>query len=161
MRDLGGGPFWLRPAEGYASQRTALKPLSLEQVMRSLIGRRPPHPFWIVQKALKVTAVGICRSLPAQGRGSHGIEVQVTLLQEGKTLTLQLPPRPQWLNGWFENPIGYFPPSFPLRGYQLFELVGVVRRLAARWVRTAEVEWVLAGGKMFVLDARQSRDART
>jgi len=161
LRDLGGGPFWLRPAEGTASQRTALKPLSLEQVMRSLIGRRPPHSFWIVQKALKVTAVGICRSLPAQGRGSRGVEVQVTLLQEGKTLTLQLPPRPQWLNGWFENPIGYFPPSFPLRGYQLFELVGVVRRLAVRWVRTAEVEWVLAGGKMFVLDARQSRDART
>lgn len=149
LKDLGGGPFWLKPSEGTGGSRAALKPRSLEQVMRHLTG--PHEHIWIVQKAIKVTAFGMSRGLPHRGLGPGGVEMKATLLPAGKTLSMV----------WTPKPLGYFPPSFPLRGYQLYEIVGVTRRLASQWGHPAEVEWALAGGKMFVLDARQSRGGRS
>ncbi len=160
LKDLGGGPFWLRPSRGPVSQPRALKALSLEQVARTLLDRGSEKERWIVQKAIKVHALGVCRGLPPKGSALSEVQLRVTLLAGGKTSALRLSSRPLLFRGWFENPMGYFPPSFPLRGYQLFELVGVARQLAARWGRGAEIEWALAEGKMFILDARQHREAR-
>jgi membrane-associated phospholipid phosphatase len=148
LKDLGGGPFWVRPSDGTGTSRAALKAKSLEQVIKTVTG--PAPHVWIVQSAIKVTAFGICRSLPLRGLGSSEVEMKATLLPSGKTLSM----------AWSPNPLGYFPPAFPLRGYPLFELVGVTRRLSAQWGRGAEVEWALSGGKMFVLDARQFTGGR-
>lgn len=139
----------MRPSEGAKATHAALKARSLEQVMRHLTG--PQKHIWIVQKAVKVTALGISRGLPHRGLGPNEVEMKATLLSSGKNLSMV----------WTPKPLGYFPPSFPLRGYQLFELVGVTRRLSAQWGHPAEVEWALAGGKMFVLDARQFRGGRS
>jgi len=160
LGDLGGGPFWLRPSEGSASQRTGLKALSREQVMRALGAKGSEKHFWIVQKALQVTTLGVGRGLSTGALGPGRVEVQATRVKDGKTLSLVLPPYPLLLKGWFGNPLAYFPSDFPLRGYSLFELAGVTRRLAARWGHPSEVEWALVRGRMFVLDARILREVR-
>ena len=110
--------------------------------------------FYIVQKAMKVSAVGVCRTFPARGLKHTDVENRVTALPKGNVLILRLTPDKTLFKGWIDTPWNYFPKSFPLRGYELFEVVQLTRRLAAKWQSFTEVEWILADGKVYLLDAR-------
>jgi len=159
LQDLGEGPYWLRPSDLSGSKKStlqALRPLSTEQVVRTVFTPSKGR-FFIVQKALKATAVGICRSFPPQGVELTDVEFQATSLPQGDVLTLRLAPRRTLLKGWLDTPWNYFPPDFPLRGFQLFDLAQLARKLARRWGRLTEVEWILSGGKVYVLDGRPVR----
>lgn len=157
LRDLGEGPFWLRPSEGEAHHGINGKPLSMENVLKQL--DQSPNRLWIVQNSLPTQASGTCRALPPVGRSGGEVELRVILLPGRKTLSLTLSPNSLLLKGWVKNPTGYFPNGFPLKGYQLFELADVTRHLAARWGRAVEVEWVLAGEKMYVWDLYPKRES--
>jgi hypothetical protein len=159
LKDLGDGPFWLRPSELSGSKKStlqALKPLSQEQVVRTVFSSSKDR-FFIVQKALKASAVGICRSFPPRGVQLTDVEIQVTSLPRGNVLTLRLTPNQTLFKGWVDAFWDYFPPSFPLRGFELFDVVQLTRKLADRWGRLIEVEWILSGGKVYVLDGRPVR----
>jgi hypothetical protein len=156
LGDLGQGPFWLRPSDTSGSKRNtllALKPLSLEQVLRTVF-QPPVRRFFIVQRALKVSAVGVCRSFPSHGLQLTDVEIRVNSLPSGDEIILRLTPNRGLFKGWLEMPWNYFPPAFPLRGFELFDVVQLTRRLAARWRQFTEVEWILSGGKVFILDGR-------
>jgi hypothetical protein len=159
LRDLGGGPFWARLSEVSNSKRdalSALKPLSLERVIR-LVFDSSSKRHMIVQKALKVSAMGLCRCFPPRDMGLSDVEIRMTSLPGGQVLLLRLSANKTFLKGWLDAPWSYFPPSFPLRGFELYDLAKLTRRLAARWGRFTEVEWVLSGGKVLVLDGRPVR----
>jgi membrane-associated phospholipid phosphatase len=156
LRDLGGGPFWLRPSVGKANVGRLGKPMTTEQVMKAL--DRPPKRFWIVQNSLQASAWGTCRAFPPGEPGPGEVRLKVRLLPKKETLSLALSSNSLLLRGWMEIPMGHFPKGFPLSGYQLFELAGVARKLAARWGRKLEVEWALVEKKIYVLDAYPERE---
>jgi len=159
LQDLGEGPFWLRPSDTSGSKKStlmALKPLSQEQVVRSLFQSFTKRHF-IVQKALKASAVGVCRSYPPKGFKLTDVEIQVTSLPAGDVLILRLTPQKNLFKGFLETPWNYFPAAFPLRGFELFDVVKLTRKLAARWRQLTEVEWILSEGKVYLLDGRPVR----
>lgn len=162
LSDIGPGPYWLRPSEDSGSKRStllALRPLSLEQVIRQVFGgglRR----YYIVQKALKVSAVGVCRSFPPRGLQLTDVEIRMTSLPKGDELILRLTPNKTLFKGFLDTPWNYFPPTFPLKGFELFDIVTLTRRLAERWKLFSEVEWVLSEGKVYVLDGRPVRESK-
>ncbi len=163
LRDIGEGPFWLRPSEISGSKRNtlmALKPLSFEQVIRTVFTTGTKR-FFIAQKALKVSAVGVCRSFPPKNFQLTDVEIRITSLPRGDELILRLTPNKTLFKGWLDTPWNYFPPSFPLRGFELFDIVTLTRRLASRWKQFTEVEWVLSEGKVYVLDGRPVRGEKT
>ncbi|HET9869014.1 MAG TPA: phosphatase PAP2 family protein, partial [bacterium] len=156
LADLGPGPFWVRPSDGSGSKKSsllALKPQSTEQALRQVFDPRAKR-FFIVQKAMKVSAVGLCRTFPARGWKLTDVEIRMTALPKGNGLVLRLTPDKTLFKGWLDTPWNYFPKSFPLRGWELFEVVQLTRRLAARWGQLTEVEWILAEGRVYVLDGR-------
>jgi hypothetical protein len=160
LGDLGEGPFWMRPSDTSGSKRNtlmALKPLSFEQVIRTVFTSGIKR-YFVVQKALKVSAVGVCRSFPPKGLQLTDVEIQMTSLPKGKELTLRLTPNQVFFKGWLDSPWHYFPKSFPLKGFELMEIVKLTRRLANRWKQFTEVEWVLSEGKVYVLDGRPVRE---
>jgi hypothetical protein len=155
---LGEGPYWLRPSDESGSKRNtllALKPLSREQALRTVFLASGRKNF-LLQKALKVTAVGLCRSHPSRGGALAEAVLRVTLLPRGETRELRLWPG-ALLGGRVEGPWVWFPKDFPVRGFELRELVTLTRRLADRWGSTVEVEWVLSEGRIRVLDGRAAR----
>jgi hypothetical protein len=159
LKDLGDGPFWLRPSDASGSAKNsllALRPLSHEQVIRQIFDSRVKRHF-IVQKAMKVSAVGLCRSFPPQSLKLTDVEIRVTALPQGNVLILRLTPDKTLFKGWVDTPWNYFPKTFPLKGFELFEVVQLTRRLASKWKQFTEVEWVLADGKVYVLDGRAVR----
>lgn len=161
LGDLGEGPYWLRPSDVSGSKKStlqALKPLSLEQVVRKVFAP-PTKRYFIAQKALKVSAVGICRSFPPQGFKLTDVEIRMTSLPRGDELILRLTPNRNLFRGWLETPLNYFPASFPLKGFELFDVVKLTRKLAGRWGKFTEVEWILSGGKVYVLDGRPVQNA--
>ena len=159
LKDIGEGPFWLRPSDASGSKKntlSALKPLSHEQAVRNVFsaGSR----YFIAQKALKVSALGVCRSFPQAGWKLTDVEIRVTSLPKGEVLILRLTPTRSLFKGFLDSPLNYFPASFPLRGFELFDVVQLTRKLARRWGKFTEVEWVLSGGKVYVLDGRPVRE---
>ncbi len=159
LSDLGGGPFWLRPSDSSGSKKNtlqALRPLSLEKAVRTVF-QPSSQRHYIVQKALKVSAVGLCRSFPPRGFKLTDVEIRVTSLPRGDVLILRLTPNKNLFKGFLDTPWNYFPPSFPLRGFELFDVVKLTRKLAARWKQLTEVEWILSEGKVYVLDGRPVR----
>ncbi len=160
LRDIGNGPFWLRPSDapGSYSGLMALKPLSLEQVVRMVFTAVSPKKFFIVQKALKVTALGICRAYPQKGFYLSDVDIRMTSVATGGEMYLKISPEKGLLNGLLDAPWKYFPKEFPLRGFELFETVQLTRRLATQLGQYAEVEWILSEGKVYVLDGRPVRD---
>jgi PAP2 superfamily len=162
LSDLGPGPYWLRPSDASGSKKKSLqglKPLSHEQVVRAVFDA-PAKRYFIVQKALKVSAVGLCRTFPPRGGRLTDVEIQTTSLPRGDVLILRLTPRRNLFKGWVETPWNYFPASFPLKGFELFDVVKLARRLAGRWRQFTEVEWILSGGKVYVLDGRPVRGGK-
>jgi membrane-associated phospholipid phosphatase len=161
LRDIGEGPFWLRPSDVSGSKRhtlMALKPLSLEQAIRVVFSPGPKR-FFIIQKALKAAAVGVCRSFPALGFRLTDVEIRLTSLPRGDELILRLTPNKTLFKGWVDTPWNYFPKSFPLKGFELFDVVKLTRLLANRWKKFTEVEWILSEGKVYVLDGRPVKGA--
>jgi hypothetical protein len=159
LTELGGGPFWLRPSDASGFPKNALqalKPLSQEQVVRTVFAP-PTRRFFVVQKAQRVSAVGLCRSFPPQGIKLTDVEIRVTSLPKGDEFLMRLTPDKTLFKGWIDTPWNYFPKSFPLKGFELFEVVQLTRRLALRWRGFTEVEWILSGGKVYVLDGRLVR----
>jgi hypothetical protein len=106
---------------------------------------------------MKVSAVGLCRSFPPQSLKLTDVEIRVTALPKGNVLILRLTPDKTLFKGWVDTPWNYFPKTFPLKGFELFEVVQLTRRLASKWKQFTEVEWVLAEGKVYVLDGRPVR----
>jgi len=160
LSDIGPGPFWLRPSDASGSKRDtllSLRPLSLEQVIRPIFNSS--RRFYIVQRALKVSAVGVCRCFPPRGFRLPDVEIRLNTLPKGQELVLRLAPNKSLFKGWLDTPWNYFPPAFPLRGYELFEVAKVTRRLAALWGGFTEVEWVLSEGRVYVLDGRPVKGA--
>lgn len=156
LADIGEGPFWVRPSDASGSKRDtllALKAVSLEKVVRTAFTPGTKR-YYIVQKALKVSAVGVCRSFPSQGMELTDVEIRMTSLPQGEALVLRLTPNRALFKGWLDSPWNYFPKSFPLKGFELFEVVKLTRQLAQRWKRFTEVEWILSSGKVYVLDGR-------
>ncbi len=163
LEDLEDGPFWVRTSDALGSKRknlAGLKPMNVEQVFKEIFAPARGN-YFIVQKALKVSAVGVCLAFPPKGMGLSDVEVRMTSLPEGDVLELNLSPNRKLFRGLLDNPWHYFPKSFPLRGFELFEAVKLTRRLAQRWNQPAEVEWVLSRGKVFVLDARPVKENPT
>ena len=159
LDDLGPGPFWLRPSDSSASQKntlTALKPLSREQVIRIVFTDRKKRPF-VAQTALKVTALGLTRSMPPDSLKLNDVELRLTSLPLGQVSLHRLKTDRRALGTWVELPWDYFPGDFPIRGWELFDLVQLARHLARRWGSFTEVEWVLSEGKVYVLDGRPVR----
>jgi len=155
---LGEGPFWLRPSDESGSRSNtlrALKPLSREQALRAIFQAGGKKSF-LLQRALKVTAVGLCRSAPSTGGELPEVFLRATLLPRGESRELRLWPGALF-GGRVEGPWVYYPKEFPVRGFGLFELAGLTRRLASRWGAAAEVEWVLSEGKVYILDGRALR----
>lgn len=162
LGDLGEGPYWLRPSDASGSKKNtlqALRPLSHEQVIRAVFAPTAKR-YFIVQKALKVSAVGVCRSFPRRGLKLTDVEIRVTSLPKGDVLILRLTPDRTLFKGWLDTPWNYFPRSFPLRGFELFDVVKLTRKLAGRWGQFTEVEWILSGGKVYVLDGRPVREQK-
>ena len=81
----------------------------------------------------------------------------MTSLPAGQVLNLRLTPNKTLFKGWLDTPWEYFPSSFPLKGFELFDLVKLTRQLAARLQQFTEVEWLLSEGKVYVLDGRPVR----
>jgi hypothetical protein len=138
----------------------SLKPLSTEQVIRTLFASVKPNHFFIVQKALKVSALGVCRAYPQKGWTLSEVEIQVTSVSQGTELMLKIPPETGLVESLIEAPWKYFPKEFPLKGFELFEVVKLTRNLANRWVQPSEVEWVLSEDKVYVLDGRTVREGK-
>jgi membrane-associated phospholipid phosphatase len=160
LRDVGAGPYWLRPSDASGSKKNtlqALKPLATEQVVRTVFNPTA-HRYFIVQQALKVSALGVCRSFPPKGWKLTDVEIRVTSLPSGDVLDLRLTPQKNLFKGFLETPWNYFPSSFPLKGFELFDVVQLTRKLAGRWGRFTEVEWILSEGQVYVLDGRPVRD---
>jgi hypothetical protein len=158
LSDVGPGPYWLRPSDASGSKKNtllALKPLSLEQAVRTIFGSKR---YFIVQKAMKVSALGVCRSFPPQGLKLTDVEIRMTSLPSGDVLEMRLTPQKNLFQGFLETPWNYFPPSFPLKGFELFDVVQLTRKLAYRWGRFTEVEWILSEGQVYVLDGRPVRE---
>ncbi len=159
LGDLGGGPYWLRPSDASNSSKSALsalKPLSREQVIRTVFGAQARR-FFVVQKAMKVSAVGLCRSFPPAGLRLTDVEIRLTSFPKGDELFLRITPKRALFKGWIDTPWNYFPKSFPLKGFELFDVVQLTRRLALKWRGFTEVEWILSTGKVYVLDGRLVR----
>jgi hypothetical protein len=159
LDDLGEGPFWLRPSDASASsQKTlvALKPLSRETVVRSIFSDRHRRAF-VVQSAVKVTALGLTRSLPPQWMKLNDVELRLTSLPLGRVSIHRLKTKGRLGGGWVEAPWHYFPEEFPMKGWELFEVVQLARQLSRRWAEFTEVEWVLSEGRAVVLDGRPVR----
>jgi len=102
--------------------------------------------------------VGLCRSFPQRGWKLTDVEIRLTSLPKGDELILRLTPNRDLFRGWLETPFNYFPSSFPLKGFELFDVVKLTRQLAARWGKFTEVEWILSEGKVYVLDGRPVRE---
>jgi membrane-associated phospholipid phosphatase len=161
LKDMGDGPFWLRPSDQSGSKKSSLvslKPLSLEQVVRTVFTAISDNKFFVVQKALKVSALGICRALPQKGLTLADVELRMTSVTTGSEMVMKLTPEQGLLNGLLDAPWKYFPKEFPLKGFELFEAVKLTRRMANHFKQYAEVEWVLSNGKVYVLDGRAVRD---
>lgn len=159
LSDIGQGPFWLRPSDLSGSKRhtlMALRPLSFERVIRTVFSSNAKR-YFIVQKALKVSAVGVCRSFPPRGFQLTDVEIRLNSLPRGDELILRMTPNKTLFKGWLDTPWNYFPRSFPLRGFELFDVVKLTRRLAAQWGQFTEVEWILSEGRVYVLDGRPVR----
>jgi len=164
LKDMGDGPFWLRPSENSGAKRNtllSLKPLSTEQVIRSVFDSVKPDHYFIVQKALKVSELVVCRAYPQKGWILSDVEIRVTSLSYGTELTLKISPEEQLAKGLIDAPWKYFPKEFPLKGFELFEVVKLTRKLANRWAHFSEVEWLLSEGKVYVLDGRVIREGKT
>ena len=101
--------------------------------------------------------MGLCRSFPPKGLKLTDVEMRVTSLPSGDELFLRLTPNRTLFKGWIDTPWNYFPKSFPLKGFELFEVAQLTRRLAQQWGGFSEVEWILSGGKVYVLDGRLVR----
>lgn len=158
LSDLGEGPYWLRPSDASASsQKTlvALKPLSRETVIRSIF-TDPHRRAFVVQSAVKVTALGLTRSLPPQWMKLNDVELRLTSLPLGRVSIHRLKTNGR-LGAWVEAPWHYFPEEFPIKGWELFEVVQLARQLSRRWGEFTEVEWVLSEGRVVVLDGRPVR----
>jgi hypothetical protein len=158
LDDLGEGPYWTRPSDASASsQKTlvALKPLSRETVIRTLFTDRHRRAF-VVQSAVKVMALGLTRSLPPQWMKLNDVELRLTSLPLGRVSVHRLKTNGRW-GRWVEAPWHYFPEAFPMRGWELFEVVQLARQLSRRWAEFTEVEWVLSDGKAIILDGRPVR----
>jgi hypothetical protein len=152
LDDLGEGPFWVRPSDGSGIQRgtlTALKPLDAEQVEKAVLGDSK-HRAFVVQQAVKVTALGLTRCLPPQWMRLNGVELRMTSLPVGRVTLHRLQTR----GGWIEAPWDYYPNDFPVRGWELFDVVQLTRQLSKKWSEFTEVEWVLSEGCVYVLDGR-------
>jgi hypothetical protein len=163
LRDIGNGPYWLRASENSGSKRStlmSLKPLSTEQIVRTAFTSIKPDKFFIVQKALKVSALGVCRAQPQKGWTLSDVEISMTSVFDGAELTLKITPERGLMNGLIDAPWKYFPKEFPLKGFELFDVVKLTRRLANRWGQFSEVEWVLSEGKAYVLDGRVVRNEK-
>ncbi len=159
LKDIGEGPFWLRPSENSGSKRNtlmALKPLSFEQVIRTVFSGGSKR-YFIVQKALKVSSVGVCRSFPPIGFKLTDVEIRMTSLPKGDELILRITPDKGLFKNFIDTPWKYFPKDFPLKGFELFDVVKLTRQLASRWKQFSEVEWILSEGKVYVLDGRPVR----
>src|SRR5579859_6010942 len=105
----------MRPSDASGSKShslMALKPLSLERVVR--VAFESKARFYVVQKALKVSAVGLCRSFPPRGFQLTDVEIRMTSLLKGDELILRLTPNRNLFKGWLETPWNYFPAEFPL-----------------------------------------------
>ena len=137
----------------------ALKPLSFEQVIRTVFNSGAKR-YFIAQKALKVSAVGVCRTFPPRGLQLTDIKSRDLPCRGGEELILRMTPNKTLFKGLLDTPWNYFPKSFPLRGFELFDIVTLTRHLAARWNLFTEVEWVLSEGKVYVLDGRPVRETR-
>jgi hypothetical protein len=161
LKDMGNGPFWLRPSDaaGSKSGLMALKPLSLEQVVRTVFTSVSDKKFFIVQKALKVSALGICRTHPQKGMTLSDVDIRMTSVSTGSEMMLRITPEKGVMNGLLDAPWKYFPKEFPLKGFELFEVVQLTRRLATHLEQFAEVEWVLSEGRVYVLDGRPIRES--
>jgi hypothetical protein len=158
LHDLGEGPYWVRPSDASASsQKTlvALKPLSHETVVRSIFSDKHRRAF-VVQSAVKVTALGLTRSLPPQWMKLNDVELRLTSLPLGRVSIHRLKTNGR-LGAWVEAPWHYFPEAFPMQGWELFEVVQLARQLSRRWAEFTEVEWVLSEGRAVVLDGRPVR----
>ena len=154
LSDLGEGPYWLRPSDGSGLQRgtlTGLKPMDAEKVEKALLHDAKRRPF-VVQQALKVTALGLTRCLPPQWRRPGGVELRMTSLPVGRVTLHRLETSP--IAGVFEVPWDYYPVDFPVRGWELFDVAQLTRHLARKWGEFTEVEWVLSEGRVYVLDGR-------
>lgn len=162
LSDLGEGPYWMRPSDASGSKShtlLALKAQSLERVVRVVFDPRDKR-YYVVQKALKVSAVGICRSFPPKGLKLTDVEIRLTSLPRGEEMILRLTPDRTLFKGWVDTPWNYFPSDFPLKGFELFDVVKLTRQLAGRWGQFTEVEWVLSEGKVYVLDGRPVREPK-
>ncbi|HVZ79850.1 MAG TPA: phosphatase PAP2 family protein [bacterium] len=160
LADLGPGPYWVRPSDASGSKKNtllALKPLSLEQTVR-MVFEPSLKRYFLVQKALKVSALGVCRSFPSKGLKLTDVEIRMTSLPSGDVLEMRLTPQKNLFRGFLETPWNYFPSSFPLKGFELFDVVQLTRKLAARWGKFTEVEWILSEGQVYVLDGRPVRE---
>jgi hypothetical protein len=161
LAHMGEGPYWLRPSDASGSRKNALgsmKPLSREQVVRTVFlaaGRR----CFVVQKARKVHAVGLCRALPSKDGRRGEVELSLTTLPGGQTRQLRLKPG-RWLSGRLEGPWMYYPSEFPVRGFALREIVQTTRRLAEASRLLAEVEWFMSEGRIYLLDGGADRRTR-
>lgn len=163
MTDLGDGPYWLRMSEGSGAKRNtlmSLKPLSREQVVRTVFSSVKPDKNFIVQKALMVSALGVCRAYPQKGWKLSDVEISVSSVTQETELTLKITPEKGLMQGLIDAPWKYFPKEFPLKGFELFEVVKLTRRLASKWEQYSEVEWVLSEGKVYVLDGRVVRKGK-
>lgn len=163
LKDIGNGPFWLRPSENSGSKRNtlmSLKPLSTEQVVRTVFNSVNPDQFFIVQKALKVSALGVCRAYPQKRWTLSEVDIRVTSVSQRAELTLKITPETGLIQSLIEAPWKYFPKEFPLKGFELFDVVKLTRNLANRWHHPSEVEWVLSEGKVYVLDGRIVREGK-
>jgi hypothetical protein len=113
-----------------------------------------------VQKALKVSALGVCRAYPQKGWTLSEVDIRVTSVSKGAELTLKITPETALIESLIEAPWKYFPKEFPLKGFELFDVVKLTRNLANQWGHPSEVEWVLSEGKVYVLDGRVVHENR-
>lgn len=154
----GEGPFWLRPSDESGSRKNtllALKPLSREQALRTIFLAGGKKSF-LLQKALKVAAVGLCRSHPSRTGELPEAWLRATLLPRGEMKELRFWPG-RLFGGRVEGPWLYYPKDFPVRGRDLRELVKLARRWARSQGSSVEVEWVLSEGRVYILDGRLLR----
>lgn len=157
-----GGPFWIRRSDfltaGQQSLRS-LKPYSEAQVLRVLFESRLSlkRNFYIVQKALKVSAVGLCRTFPQKGLKLSDVEIRITLLSNGNMQTIRVPSNNRFLSTYFNWPWAFFQSQLETVGFELFDLVQLTRKLSNQWNIFTEVEWCFSQGRFFVLDGRGIR----
>lgn len=156
LQEIGGeGPFWVRPSDLKHSpaRMEALRPLSLAQVMRVLKTLSKDKCF-LVQRALKVSRMGLCRAFP-KGRGPLGVEFRIFVLPLAEPRLLRIDAQKTYQLLPF-----FLSPTLPIRFLHLVELFRLVRRLADRWQVFCEVEWISTEEGVFVLDARRVKMQR-